>query len=80
MPWKRVSRSCTYLHETVSVCGPAAAADILQYDYENDYDKVDTQPIGTLTEAFYAAADVLSLQQVCASSLWRIHARSAASL
>ncbi len=53
-------------------------ADILQYDYDDDYDKVDTEPIGTLTEAFYAATDVLTIQQVRAGCLWRMHVRSAA--
>ena len=41
---------------------------------------MDTEPIGTLTEAFYAATDILSLQQVCASSLCRVLACSAACL
>ena len=52
----------------------------LQYDYEDDYDKVDTEPFGTLIEAFYAATDILSLQQVCASPLCRVLACSAACL
>ena len=35
----------------------------------DDYDKVDTEPIGTPAETFYAAVDVLTIQQVCSGCL-----------
>ncbi len=45
------------------------ADDTLEYDYFDDYDKVDTEPAGTGTEIFYAAVDVLTIQQVLVGPL-----------
>ncbi len=42
------------------------ADDTLEYDYFDDYDKIDTEPAGTGTGIFYAAVDVLTIQQVLA--------------
>ena len=44
------------------------ADDTLEYDYDDDYDKLDTEPPGSLTEAFYAAVDTLTIQQARAAA------------
>jgi len=53
------------------------ADDTLEYDYFDDYDKIDTEPAGTGTGIFYAAVDVLTIQQVLAGpSHLPLHAQS----